>query len=47
MAIIHERLEFETEGNAHIVEITDEIAAMLAGTGAKSVPKTGRPTTGP
>ncbi|MBC7248442.1 MAG: YjbQ family protein [Actinobacteria bacterium] len=35
MAIIHERLEFETEGNAHIVEITDEIAAMLAGTGLR------------
>lgn len=36
MAIIHERLEFETEGNAQIVEITGEIAAMLEKTGLQN-----------
>ncbi len=33
MTVIHARLEFETEGNAHIVEITDAVAEKLKGTG--------------
>lgn len=36
MAVVHRRLEFETEGNAHIVEITGEISELLAGTGLRS-----------
>ncbi len=36
MTIIHQRLEFETEGNAQIVEITADIAAMLADSGLTS-----------
>ncbi|NPV58606.1 MAG: YjbQ family protein [Actinobacteria bacterium] len=36
MAVVHKRLEFETEGNAHIVEITEEISKLLAGTGLRS-----------
>ncbi len=36
MTVIHRKLEFETEGNAHIVEITEEIAKMLEETGLKS-----------
>ena len=33
MAVIHRKLEFETEGNAHIVELTEEIGAMVRETG--------------
>ncbi len=29
MAVIHKQLDFETEGNAHIVEITEQLARML------------------
>jgi secondary thiamine-phosphate synthase enzyme len=36
MTVIHKRLEFETEGNAHIVEITEEVGEMLRETGLKS-----------
>ncbi len=36
MAVVHKRLEFETEGNAHIVEITGEIREMLSDTGLRS-----------
>lgn len=36
MAVAHKRLEFETEGNAHIVEITAEVSKLLAGTGLRS-----------
>ncbi|MBC7230838.1 MAG: YjbQ family protein [Actinobacteria bacterium] len=36
MAVVHRRLEFETEGNAHIVEITEEIGKMLRATGLRS-----------
>ncbi len=36
MAVIHKRIEFETEGDAHIVEITEEIRAMLGDTGLAS-----------
>ena len=33
MTVIHKRLDFETEGNAHIVEITEEIKEILGETG--------------
>lgn len=33
MTIIHEKLEFETKGDTHIVEISDEIGGMLRRTG--------------
>ena len=33
MTVIHRQLEFETEGNAHIVEITEEIEEILGETG--------------
>jgi len=33
LTVIHKKLEFETEGNAHIIEITEEIARMLGETG--------------
>ncbi len=36
MAVLHRRLEFETEGNAHIVEITGEIRELLVGAGLRS-----------
>jgi secondary thiamine-phosphate synthase enzyme len=36
MTVIHEQLEFKTEGDASIVEITDEIREMLSGTGLGS-----------
>ncbi len=36
MAVMHRRLEFETEGNAHIVEITEEVAELLAETGLRT-----------
>lgn len=29
MTVIHKRIEFETEGNAHIVEITDKVEGLL------------------
>lgn len=32
MTVIHRRLEFDTEGNAQIVEITEDLAGMLAET---------------
>ena len=35
MAVIHKQLDFETEGNAHIVEITEQLADMLGETGLK------------
>ncbi len=34
--MLHRRLEFETEGNAHIVEITGEIRELLVGAGLRS-----------
>jgi secondary thiamine-phosphate synthase enzyme len=33
MTVIHKRLQIETEGNAHIVEITSHIEGMLRDTG--------------
>lgn len=36
MAVIHKKLEFETEGNADIVEITEEVSAMLREAGLES-----------
>jgi secondary thiamine-phosphate synthase enzyme len=33
MTVIHRKLEFETEGDAHIVEITADIRGMLGSTG--------------
>ena len=36
MKVIHKQLEFETEGDAQIVEITTEIKTMLAETGLGS-----------
>jgi len=33
MTVMHRKLEFETEGDAHIVEITDEVGEMLESTG--------------
>jgi secondary thiamine-phosphate synthase enzyme len=33
MTVIHDQLEFETEGNFHIVEISDDISEMLRETG--------------
>ncbi|MDI6873601.1 secondary thiamine-phosphate synthase enzyme YjbQ [Candidatus Solincola sp.] len=36
MAVVHKRLEFETEGNAQIVEITEEVSALLRETGLRS-----------
>ena len=33
MTVLHRRLEFETEGNAQIVEITEGLARMLTSTG--------------
>lgn len=36
MTVIHKRLEMQTEGNAHIVEITEEIGGMLRETGLES-----------
>ena len=36
MTVIHRQLEFETEGDAQIVEITKEIKAMLAEEGLQS-----------
>jgi len=35
MPVIHKRLEFETEGNAHVVEITGRIEEMLKETGLR------------
>lgn len=35
MAVVHKKLEFETEGNAHIVEITRDIEEMLRETGLR------------
>jgi secondary thiamine-phosphate synthase enzyme len=29
MTVIHKRIEFETKGNAHIVEITEEVKGLL------------------
>lgn len=36
MAVIHNQLEFETEGNSQIVEITDDIDEMLRETGLEN-----------
>jgi secondary thiamine-phosphate synthase enzyme len=36
MAIIHKQLEFETNGNAHIVEITEQVMEILGDTGLTS-----------
>jgi secondary thiamine-phosphate synthase enzyme len=36
MAVIHKQLDFETQGDAHIVEITEELARMLEETGLVS-----------
>lgn len=33
MAVIHKRIEFETEGNAHIVEMTEEVRELLRESG--------------
>ncbi|MDY6796709.1 MAG: secondary thiamine-phosphate synthase enzyme YjbQ [Actinomycetota bacterium] len=33
MTVIHKRLDFETEGNADIIEITDEVGEMLSEAG--------------
>lgn len=35
MAVINKQLDFETEGNAHIVEITARLADMLSETGLR------------
>ena len=35
MAVMHKRLEFETKGDAHIVEITGEIREMLGSSGLR------------
>jgi secondary thiamine-phosphate synthase enzyme len=36
MSVVHKRLELETEGNAHIVEITDQVSAILGESGLES-----------
>jgi len=36
MAVIHKSLEFETQGDAHIVEITERLARLLKETGLVS-----------
>jgi secondary thiamine-phosphate synthase enzyme len=36
MTVTNRKLEFETDGDAHIVEITDEIRGMLASTGLEA-----------
>ncbi|RJP26691.1 MAG: YjbQ family protein [Actinobacteria bacterium] len=36
MAVIHKQLDLETQGDAHIVEITEELSLMLKETGLES-----------
>ncbi len=36
MAVVHKRLEFETQGDADIVELTERINGLLADTGLRS-----------